>query len=540
MTAAIDITAGQRKTLLALLRRYIPGIAVWAYGSRVKWTARPNSDLDLVAFTTPEQQPLVSELKEALAESDLPFLVDFHVWDDVPERFHEIIRKEYVVLQEAKQLKSVSGKEGKWPVVTLEDVCETITDGAHLSPKDCPSGLPMASVKDMNRWGIDVKSSRTISQEDFDGLVRNGCQPKIGDVLIAKDGATCLDTVCEFKQTDKIVLLSSIAILRPSRQLHSGYLRYYLDSADTRAMLKAGYVSGSAIPRVVLKDFRRAPIVLPPLAEQKAIAHILGTLDDKIELNRRMNATLEAMARALFQSWFVDFDPVRAKLDGRQPADLDTATAALFPAHFQESPLGHIPQGWEVRSLDQVADYLNGLALQKYPPGDGETLPVIKIAQLRKGDSEGADRCNTELAPQYIVEDGDVLFSWSGSLEVELWCGGRGALNQHLFKVTSSDFPKWFYYHWTLYHLDEFRLIAADKATTMGHIQRGHLTAAKVLVPPPALLESMTRIMAPLIDQIIANRTQSRTLATIRDALLPKLLLGELNINITNEVQEVL
>jgi len=113
MTAAIDITAGQRKTLLALLRRYIPGVAVWAYGSRVKWTARPNSDLDLVAFTTPEQQPLVSELKEALAESDLPFPVDFHVWDEVPECFHEIIRKEYVVLQEVRQPERGSGMAGE-------------------------------------------------------------------------------------------------------------------------------------------------------------------------------------------------------------------------------------------------------------------------------------------------------------------------------------------------------------------------------------------------------------------------------------------
>jgi type I restriction enzyme S subunit len=125
------------------------------------------------------------------------------------------------------------------------------------------------------------------------------------------------------------------------------------------------------------------------------------------------------------------------------------------------------------------------------------------------------------------VHDGDVLFSWSGSLEVELWCGGDGALNQHLFKVASKEFPKWYYYLWTLYHLDDFRLIAAGKATTMGHIQRGHLSAAKVLVPPRPLLHAMTCIMSPYIDKIIANRMQSRTLATLRDTLLPKLLSGE-------------
>jgi type I restriction enzyme, S subunit len=260
-------------------------------------------------------------------------------------------------------------------------------------------------------------------------------------------------------------------------------------------------------------------------------------LDDKIELNRRMNATLEAMARALFQSWFVDFDPVRAKLDGRQPVGLDEATAALFPPHLEESELGHTPQGWKVRSLDNIAHYLNGLALQKYPPGNGPTLPVIKIAQLRAGNSKGADRSNTGLPPEYILHDGDVLFSWSGSLEVELWCGGDGALNQHLFKVTSNEFPKWYYYLWTLYHLDDFRLIAAGKATTMGHIQRGHLSAAKVLVPPRPLLDAMTSKMSPLIDRIVANRIQSRTLATLRDALLPKLLSGELSVGVSEKME---
>ena len=288
--------------------------------------------------------------------------------------------------------------------------------------------------------------------------------------------------------------------------LDPDFFSYAIKGPEWRQWTAAAGV-GSVRVRIYYRELAKMPITVPPFAEQKKIAHILGTLDDKIELNRQMNATLAAMARTLFQSWFMDFDPVRAKLDGREPAGLDTATAVLFPAQLQDSLIGHIPQGWEVRSLDQIAHFLNGLALQKYPAGDGATLPVIKIAQLRKGDSEGADRCNTELSPQYIVEDGEVLFSWSGSLEVELWCGGQGALNQHLFKVTSPEFPKWFYYLWTLYHLDEFRLIAADKATTMGHIQRGHLTAAKVLVPPPALLKSMTNIMAPLIDQIIANRT---------------------------------
>ncbi len=367
------------------------------------------------------------------------------------------------------------------------------------------------------------------------------CQTAGGEILgipgrIPDDGKTYLHN----QRMGKVVI-------KEPKRINPDFVYYLALCSDFNRELCVS-ASGTKILHTAPVRIEAFEFDLPPLPEQKTIAHILGTLDDKIELNRRMNATLEAMARALFQSWFVDFGPVRAKLDapspptplplagegGRRPGEgafgLDAATAALFPAHFQESPLGHIPQGWEVRSLDQIGHFLNGLALQKYPPGDGPTLPVIKIAQLRKGDSEGSDSCNTELPPQYIVEDGDVLFSWSGSLEVELWCGGQGALNQHLFKVTSPEFPKWFYYLWTLYHLDEFRLIAAGKATTMGHIQRGHLTAAKALVPPPVLLKAMTHIMAPLIDQIIANRTQSRTLATIRDTLLPKLLSGELSL----------
>ncbi len=306
------------------------------------------------------------------------------------------------------------------------------------------------------------------------------------------------------------------------------YLKYVL-LAENEALWR--FASGTTHQTIYYPEAKAFHVCLPPLAEQRAIAAVLGALDDKIELNRRMNATLEAMARALFKSWFVDFDPVRAKLDGRPPAALDPAIAALFPEHLEETTLGHTPKGWEVRSLDKIAHYLNGLALQKYPSGEGPTLPVIKIAQLRKGDSVGADRCNTDLPEAYVVQDGDVLFSWSGSLEVEIWCGGPGALNQHLFKVISPEFPKWFYYLWTLYHLDEFRLIAADKATTMGHIRRGHLTAAKVLVPPRPLLSAMTRTMSPLIDQLIANRIQSHTLATLRDALLPQLLSGNMQVN---------
>ncbi len=292
---------------------------------------------------------------------------------------------------------------------------------------------------------------------------------------------------------------------------------------------------GSANPTLNRNHVHPIEIRWPPLPEQRAIAHILGTLDDKIELNRRMNETLEAMARALFKSWFVDFDPVRAKAEGRDPG-LPKPLADLFPARLVDSELGEIPERWEVKSLDEIARFLNGLALQKFPPVDVRFLPVIKIAQLRAGNTNDADRASADLEADYVVQDGDILFSWSGSLECVLWAGGSGALNQHLFKVTSGLYPRWLCYLGIHQHLADFRHIAAGKATTMGHIQRHHLSEAKLAVPPSRLLDAVDARVSPLVENLWKREVQSRTLAALRDALLPKFISGVLRVKDADRV----
>lgn len=251
-----------------------------------------------------------------------------------------------------------------------------------------------------------------------------------------------------------------------------------------------------------------------------------------------MNRNLEAIAQAIFKSWFVDFDPVYAKMEERQPAGMNAATAALFPDSFEDWQLGEIPKGWTIKPLDQVANFLNGLALQKYPPISHEYLPVIKIAELRRGITESSGRATPNINKEYVVEDGDILFSWSGSLEVCIWCGGKGALNQHLFKVTSTEFPRWFYYQWVKYYLPNFQAIAASKATTMGHIQRHHLSEAQVLVPPVDTLQMMDKRMTPLLNRIVSNNLESHTLRTIRDTLLPKLMSGEIRVEEAEKLVE--
>lgn len=295
---------------------------------------------------------------------------------------------------------------------------------------------------------------------------------------------------------------------------------------------KAAYASsGSTVRRIPIEVLERLEVPVPPKEIQARIARQIALFDKKIETNSGISLRLEQIAQTIFKSWFVDFDPVHAKIRGEQPEGMDSATAALFPDSFEDSDMGPIPAGWSVKPLTEISEFLNGLALQKYPAvDDEENLPVIKIPQLKSGVAKGSGEASSAIPPKYVVEDGDILFSWSGALEVVLWAGGKGALNQHLFKVIPKGFPTWFSLHTTLVHLPEFREIAASKATTMGHIQRGHLSDALSVIPSETLLERASALIAPLLDASVAHRIENRTLLALRESLLQRLISGELSI----------
>ena len=419
----------------------------------------------------------------------------------------------------------------EWYESTVGAVCEVVTKGTTPTTVGFgfeDDGVNFVKVESLSENGTFIANKlMRISPAAHTALGRS--QLRVNDVLF-----TIAGTIGRTAIVPEGILPANtnqaVAIARPDTSaVLPRFLRYVFCQASFVA--SAGRRSVQSVQaNFSLSELKSSRIRVPPRAEQERIVGVLGALDDRIALLRETNATLEAIAQALFKSWFVDFDPVRAKQQGLAPAGMDEATAALFPDSFEESTLGVVPLGWTVRPLDECADYLNGLALQKFPPQEDAWLPVIKIAQLRKGDTVGADRASRNLKPEYIVQNGDVLFSWSGSLEVEVWCGGEGALNQHLFKVTSADFPKWFYLHWTRHHLALFREIAASKATTMGHIQRGHLSQAKVIVPFTALLECMDAYFAPLLSRRVQNELQAQTLASLRDTLLPRLISGQLRL----------
>ena len=260
---------------------------------------------------------------------------------------------------------------------------------------------------------------------------------------------------------------------------------------------------------------------------RERIGATLAILDDKINLNQRMSDTLEATAQLIFKDWFVDLGPTRAKAEGRAPY-LAPKLWGLFPDALDNAGT---PVGWAKTPLDEIADFLNGLALQKFPASvtDG-SLPVIKIAELRRGITAKTSRASCDIPHKYIVRDGDFLFSWSGSLLAKFWTNGDGALNQHLFKVTSDRFPSWFFSQWVHHHLKEFQAIAASKATTMGHIQRRHLREAMVICPPANVLELLGQWIGPIVELTVKNSLNSRILSELRDLLLPKLMSGEIRL----------
>jgi len=211
----------------------------------------------------------------------------------------------------------------------------------------------------------------------------------------------------------------------------------------------------------------------------------------------------------------------------------------LFPDEFQDSPLGKIPKGWKVMPLDQLADFVNGAACQKHPAEPGKPgLPVIKIRELGQGVSGQTDRVSLDIPDKHKANNGDVLFSWSGTLLCEIWTGGPCFVNQHLFKVTSDKYPRWFYLHWVKHHLEAFRGVVSGKATTMGHIKRSHLSEAMTMVPGPELLDKMTEVIAPLVESQVRTQLESEALSVIRDSLLPWLPAGSLSVGDIPQLSE--
>ena len=422
--------------------------------------------------------------------------------------------------------------------VQLGNVCSKIGSGATpRGGKEVYKGGATALIRSQNIYNDGFHRDGLVYIDDNQSFELRNVEVQPNDVLLNITG----DSVARCCQVATDVLPARVnqhvAIIRPKPStLDARFLRYVLVSHDYQSRLLALASAGATRPALTKAMIEGLDIPAPQLSEQKAIAHILGTLDDKIELNRRMNATLETMARAVFQSWFVDFDPVRAKLDGRRPASLDAATSALFPAHFQDSPLGHIPQRWEVKPMSEVIEVNPRRALRsgaislyldmKNMPTQGHAADEVIHREFGSGTKfQNGDTLLARITP--CLENGKsafVDFLEDGQV-------GWGSTEYIVFAPKPPLTPEFGYY---LARSDALRLHAIQNMTGTSGRQRvpsDCFTQFQLAVPPAKIAQRFGEITKPWMTKIHANIEQSRTLATLRNTLLPKLISGELRGN---------
>ena len=380
---------------------------------------------------------------------------------------------------------------------TIADI-QTGPFGSQLHKEDyVETGTPIVTVEHLGNRVFTEQNLPRVSDSDKARLIKYTLST--GDIVFSRVGSVDRCSYVD-KSHDGWIFSGRCLRVRPTELVDSLYLYYYFCLEETKQFVR-NIAVGATMPSINTKLLGEVEIALPDLNNQKRIAAVLSSLDDKIENNQKLNDNLYAQAKAIFDNHFINIDA--------------------------------IPAGWRKGNLLDIANYLNGLAMQKFRPQGHEIgLPVLKIKELRQGScDDSSELCSLSIKPEYIIHNGDVVFSWSGSLLVDIWCGGTCGLNQHLFKVTSDVYDKWFYYLWTAHHLARFIAIAADKATTMGHIKREELAKAEVLIPCEEDYTSFNSIMQPIFELIISNRIESRKLAALRDELLPKLMTGEIDVS---------
>ena len=393
----------------------------------------------------------------------------------------------------------------KFETVKIKDLVSEISMGPFGSniKVECfvDEGIPVLNGSNLDGFVLKEKSFRYVTEEKANALGKANAYK--GDVVITHRGT--LGQIVFIPQNslfNRYVISQSQFRVRCNEKVLPEYIVYYFHTriGQYKLLSNASQVGVPALARAST-TFQEIEIQLPDISVQRKIVNILEIFRQKIEINHAINENLLQQAQAIFTQEFLVFDKV--------------------------------PDSWQEGSLLDIADYLNGIAMQKFRPKEGEQgLPVLKIKELRQGSCDAnSELCSPSIKPEYIVHDGDVIFSWSGSLLVDLWCGGTCGLNQHLFKVTSSKYDKWFYYAWTNHHLDKFAAIAAGMATTMGHIKREELAKAEVLIPSKADYDRIGGLLAPLYDLVIANRIENRKLAALRDELLPQLMSGQIDVS---------
>ena len=393
-----------------------------------------------------------------------------------------------------------------WNTYKLGEIAD-IKGGKRLPKGDIlvleKTNHPYIRVTDMGTRTIPIEKVQYVPNDVFPKISRYIVNTN--DLILSIVGTVGSISIIDEK-LDNASLTENCVKITNLKDVDNVFLYHYLMSDVGQFEISKGIV-GSTQPKLPIYNINNLEIKLPQLQEQQSIAAILSAIDDKIENNLAINKTLEEMAMALYKHWFVDFGPFQ---DGE----------------FVESELGMIPKGWEVKSVYDIATYVNGAA---FKPSEliEEGKYVIKISELNGGISKNTGKSVKEVKPEQIIKDGSVLFSWSATLDIFLWDRGEALLNQHIFNVLPNNtLSKEVLYFLLKNIIAYFKAIAADRATTMGHIKITHLKETLISIPNKEIQIEIDRLFKPLFDQILENLTENQTLTQLRDSLLPQLISG--------------
>lgn len=540
----IDLNPHDMEIVLAILQKFVPDREVWAFGSRVKWTAKPFSDLDL-AVIGEQALPIsiAADLAEAFDESELPIKVDVVDWATTSDAFRRIIEKDKAVVQQKDKGDAVSPAPifsipAHWEYTTLGEICrrggggiQTGPFGSQLHASDyVPNGIPSIMPQNIGDNRINEGGISRITEKYAERLSRYLVRK--GDIVYSRRGDVERRALIRQYEEGWLCGTGCLRVRFGEGVVHPSFAAYYLGHPLVREWI-VRHAHGATMPNLNTSILSAVPFVLPPLDEQRAIAHILDAIDDKIELNRRMNATLEAMARAIFKSWFVDFDPVRAKAAGRASGGMPPEIAALFPDGFEDSELGEIPKGWRVSTLAAVSR-LNPETWSKTTRPD--QIFYLDLSNTKWGRIESVTAYSSAEAPsraQRVLRPGDTIVGTvrpgNGSFAYIDREGLTGSTGFAVLRPTEAEFTEFIYLAATEPgNIDRLSLLADGGAYPA--VRPEVVVETTVVSPQKQVLECFSRGVAPLFDLFAQNEQQSRTLATLRDALLPRLLSGELRV----------
>jgi len=506
----VDLRPDQLATVRAILQAKVPECEVWAFGSRAKWTAKDSSDLDLALVSSARlSQSRLGRLRAAFTDSYLPIKVDVVDIHRVSEEFRKIIESQKVVLQKPSEPAAPPVERAKWRTLPLEESVETIIDYRGKTPTKVSKGIPLITAKIVKNGRIETPDE-FIAEEDYEGWMRRGI-PRTGDVLLTMEAP--LGEVAQLDER-KVALAQRLVALRGKHGLlDNRFLKYVLQSGIVQDQLKSR-ASGTTVLGIKQSELRKINLTLPPLPEQIGIGEVLGALDDKIELNRRMNETLEALAQSLFKSWFVD-----------------TTQSAL-------------PKGWREGSILEQTNLLSGGTPKTDRPDywDGEILwasakdvsqcgQTFLVATERTITRKGLEESATQMIPAYCT----AVVARGATTGRMVMFGREMAMNQTCYALASTMGTPFALYCQLRHEMDD--LVHTAHGSVFDTITTSTFSISKVVLAPKEALESFEKTVSPIFRRILANTEESRTLAALRDALLPKLLSGELRVPTAKPVE---